>query len=338
MGANIELIAFRAKPNVAALEACAWLKTYRLFECSSPRTWFLEGAGEVEGISFFQPIAVEGMPKTLEADAEGWAKNGKDAIKDLKHSSLSVRKRDLTFALTLSTVTGTDVFYAFGNDDGLDCVVICQDGRLLRSRSEVAEEHALVIEPSGVTLEPYIAPDTGRYFYQIAAEEFQRFLGLAEMWLPSSDPYEIDQSLFKLVASKGKAVPVVRPVDVVSGLPQQAADATSLSAYLRIVNHWLGQCYEPAFIYALRERRDAVERALSDCLLYANRLSASYSANTHRKAAFAAINAHLERALTFVHLLRPKPEFRRSLDFRRMAGELRRRWWLLRLRLRLNLV
>ena len=110
------------------------------------------------------------------------------------------------------------------------------------------------------------------------------------------------------------------------------------AAYVRIVDHWLQQCYDPAFTDAPRERRDAVERAVSDCLLFANSHSAAHSANAYRKGGFAAIHAHLEQALNFISLLRPKPEFRRSVDFRRMGRELRRSWWFLSAKLRLNLV
>ena len=325
MGAQLEFFAFRALPDVAALQACSWLTGFRLFERTSLKGWFLEGVSEDEAITFFEPLEVKDMPKALEADAEAWVRRAREAVAGLKKRSLHFRKRDLAFALTLSTVVAEPLFYAFGDDEGTDCSFVCHGGRLLRSRSEVSEHAALLIDSQDVSLEP-LAGDG--FLSQIVGEELQRFLGLDELWLPTSDQFDIDQTWFREIARKGAPAVPAMPPSAVDEIDNRPVDATVFAQFLEIADRWQQLALDPKFADAPRLERDPVETALSQCQLYAHRYATLFL--DYRPDAFCEVSDHLLSVVNYVRLLRPKPEFRRAVDFARMREELARRWQVLK--------
>jgi hypothetical protein len=332
MGANVGFIAFREGPDLERLTAVPGLTGFRLFKHNAKPEWYLEGPNpEGNDITFYEPLdyAPEGEAFTK---AQAAAKQFTNAFEKAEVSLDGLDEKALAAALTISTELSIATLLIYGDDDSVDAGFICEAGQVT-----YAKLHMVAFENGTVRLEAAQTEelDEGllvRDLHQVATEVANKFFGGSIRWRVTSDPYEFNASDYTLLAGSGERAPIKLPGDDVkvelwaietSG----ASGSQKLQKSIAIINAHVAAALSGTLITSERAERDLVEWNVSACLLHASLFRQPPS------AAFEAINVYLVKVPAYLRLLRPKPDFRHSLDFPAEARKLQDEWRTLKAKL-----
>lgn len=314
MGANVQFIAFREAPNLAALSAIPGLTGFRLFKHTARSEWHLEGPNpEGNDITFYEPLDYAPKGDAAKQGAAG-ANALSAAMKTAGVKPYGLDEKTVTAALTLSIQLGIDTLLIYSNDDGIDAGFICESGQVKYAKLPVLPKGIAVFENGAARVE---TPNTGELdegepmlaLHHLASEVANTFFGTSVRWRVTSDPYEFNAADYTLLAQRGHRAPFRLPsADAEAALRaidnSERSPVEQMAAYIAQTDVQVRAALAPDLIDAPRVDRDLIEWQVSASLLH-----------VRWRPDYAEFLAFLEEVLTYLRRLRPKPEFRHQIDF-----------------------
>lgn len=336
MGANVGFIAFREEPDLEKLAAAPGLSGFRLFKHNAKPEWYLEGPSpEGDAITFYEPLDYAPKGEAFK-QARAAAKELTNALKaDVNPYGLD--EEALTAALTISNELGLATLLIYSNDDGVDAGFICEAGLVSYAKLPNLPMAMVVFENGAARLE---TPKSEEFdegepvldLHQFATEVANRFFGESVRWRVTSDPFEFKAADYTLIAGNGQRAPFKLPgADIQAELwaieTSNANGSQKLQKSIAIIDAHVAAALQERLIASERTERDLLEWNVRACLLHASLFRQPASAS------FEKIKDYLLKVLTYLRLLRPKPDFRHALDFSAEARKLRGEWRALKLKL-----
>jgi hypothetical protein len=246
-------------------------------------------------------------------------------------------EKALAAALAISNELGLATLLIYSNDDGVDAGFICEAGQVSHAKLPNLPDAMVVFENGVVQLkalqsEEFDEGEPVLDLHQFATEVANSFFGESIRWRVTSDPFEFKASEYTLVLGRGERTPFRLPGDEIKAElwvieTSNANGRQKLQKSIAIIDAHVAAALQQRLITSERAERDLVEWNVSACLLHASLFRKPPSAS------FERIKAYLQKVLTYLRFLRPKPDFRRSLDFHAEARKLRAEWRMLKLML-----
>ncbi|MEQ1863141.1 MAG: hypothetical protein ABL996_00650 [Micropepsaceae bacterium] len=337
MGANVNFIAFRKEPDVEKLAAIPGLNGFRLFKHNAKQEWYLEGPNpEGDAITFHERLDYAPKGEAFK-QAQAATKKLADAFRKAEVKPYGLDNKALAAALAIGNELGLPTLLIYSNDDGVDAGFICEGGQVSHAKLPNLPTAMVVFENGAVRLK---APESEEYdegepvldLHQFATEVANTFFGESVRWRVTSDSSEFKASDYTLVSGRGERAPLKLPGDDIKtelwAIETSSANGRQkLQKSIAIIDAHVAAALQERLITSERAERDLVEWSVSACLLHAS---------SHRQppsASFERINVYLLKVLNYLRLLRPKPDFRRSMDFPAEARKLRGEWRMLKLKL-----
>jgi hypothetical protein len=205
---------------------------------------------------------------------------------------------------------------------------------LIRARLAVGNATILDVDAGVMTLERVEGGAQELELYQVANQvAAEYFGGQGTNWI-SSDPSVLNPAEFELVGSKGSAEEFRRPGQETRDQfwvieSSESNLASKLKQYMELAGGHINEALARELLEAERTERDSVEAHVSACLV--PRYYDIYKSCPELKE----LNRFLIGVLEYFRALRPKPEYRRDIDFDAVRRRLKRQWRLLKLRIAL---
>lgn len=328
MGSYLSFLAFKDKPDVAALKALPWLKAFRLYKKKNADQWYLEGPSiQGDSITFYERVYFDREKGKAETEA---ARKVAAQLKAASGNATTFYDDLLTHALAISRALKIPTFAAFGDDEESDGAYVCENGQVIGGRLLLEGNKALRITAGGSIVAEQLAESESRTLNQILSEEAAHFFGCAETQLYSSDPSEYDASEYELADGVGEAMDD-RPKEHAAKAKWWGVQTSSLRAsakareYVMIIDPYVVAALRPEVIGMTRKLRDPIENNIGNCFL------PDHLYGKHK--AVAALDAYVSRVFNYLVWLRPSPDYRKSLDFSALRSDMKARWNVLKARL-----
>lgn len=329
MGWNISFLGFNRPPSIDKLNSIDWLTGWRLFQDPQIGAWFLDGQSQSKSITFYEEI------KTGDLKLEG---DQAALIKKIETELLRHEGRWYFFdayiakiALMLSIELAQPVASFIGDDEGTDAAFIFDQGRLVTGRLQFEWNKALTFDPEANAEVEWLYPEgvsaddktfkPTRHMYQIALEEAHTFFG--SNFLDETLNFDRDDlERFLLKAEKGVADPPYRSQSDI--FREDLGDAPSPMQLIESFEPIVNAILDPSFPDAPNEHRFGMDKQISGCVGYTDRLR--FSSSPHLKF-YADLCKVLGEVSRYTLALRPKPDFRKkAFNFPKWNRELRGQW------------
>jgi hypothetical protein len=337
MGCDLRFLAFRNKPDPVALKAIPWLKAFRLYKLKGADQWFLEGPSILgDSITFFEPMHFDHVTRKVEEKTAAPVVSRLDAAITAVGGRSAFDDDSLICGLSISRALNTFVLAAFGNDEDWDGAFVCENGQLAGGRILVDNDRAMKIAAEGSSDVVQLRTADRRILHQMASEEAARFFGLTETYLYTSDPGDYDAAEYELVGSLGEAVDD-RPKEHPAQAALWAAARAEMKPSQKII--LLVEIIDRYVVAALRSELIAEELkdvAEAESGLHACFMSDFWFSNkTFFVRRVAPLNSFLSEVSGYLRALRPRPEYRKSINFVASRKRLKSEWAALKLKLTL---